>query len=170
MYTFYTVLPFSSQLFLHRGAIIFISQLPAEPRVHLRVLSHRFIFSGRFSKFVALRNYFERPASSRILTSSVSFSPFIVLSSFLNRVSLVRLRALSSGSRGFISRSFSKFVRSCALAIISALSCILCLASSSLFLSSSFLLRFISLSALLSQTPLTWCSPYRCGNSRLDCV
>lgn len=40
----------------------------------------------------------------------------------------------------------------------------------SLFLSSSFLLRFISLSALLSQTPLTWCSPYRCGNSRLDCV
>lgn len=151
------------QLFLYRSF--------PQPRVHLRVLSHRFIFSGRFSKFVALRNYFERPASSRILTFSVSFSPFIVLPSFLNRASLV-LPSSSLFGRAWVYLEKFFEIRSLLRSrnyfgpFPYFMPCLFL----SLFLSSSFLLRFISLSALLSQTPLTWCSPYRCGNSRLDCV
>lgn len=150
--------------------IIFISQPPAASGTSSSPLAsihfQRKIFEIRRSSQL----FRTSGLSSRILTLLCFF--FSLYRSFfvLNHASLMRLRALSSGSRGFISRSFSKFVRSCALAIISVLSRILCLASSFLFPSSSFLLRFISLSALLSQTPLTWCSPYRCGNSRLDCV
>lgn len=134
MYTFYTVLPFSSQLFLHRGAIIFISQLPAASGTS----------SSPLASIHFQRKIFEIRRSSQLFRTSGLFAHFNLLCFFfslyrsffvLNHASLMRLRVLPSGSRGFISRSFSKFVRSCVLAIISVLSRILCLASSSLFFS-----------------------------------
>lgn len=102
-----------------------------------------FEFSRVDSRFQ--RKIFEIRRSSQLFRTSGLFAHFNLLRfsfslyrSFfaLNRPSLARLRVfLSSGSRGFISRSFSKFVRSCALAIITALSRILCLASSLLLYS-----------------------------------